>query len=235
MQKVNAFVLGTLHNPRFQGALLFLDGIAETSAGLMITLRTGFIAAPIGHFYIVHGIDHATTGLYSVVTGKNKLTATQLTLETAGVSSEIASIGDAALSITGFVMGAKAVSRLVTYPKYRLPPINPNDGYNRVAFEEWKVMLRKEMEKPFVVNAKLRKYADEIYKPHASIGNGSTAAAIREEFVTGEKVFDKLHAQKGKNMITCLERWLQNNPTASLEDRSVAENMIKDLQEALGE
>lgn len=36
-------------------------------------------------------------------------------------------------------------------------------------------------------------------------------------------------------MITALEKWLKNNPNASHGDRAAAENIIKDLQNALTE
>jgi len=233
LQRVNAFVLDALHNPRFQGSLQVLGGSAEVGAGVGITFGTGLIAAPIGHVIIVHGLDHITTGFYSVITGKHKTTATQLVLETAGVSPEIASIGDAALSITGLCVGVKAVSRLVTYPQYKLPPPYLNDSYNCVASEEFKVILRAQMEKPYVVNTELRKQMDKYYRENASIGSGSTAAAIRHELATGEKVKGTFHFKKGRDMITFLEKWLQNNPTASLGDRAAAENVIKDLKDAL--
>jgi hypothetical protein len=129
MQQVNSFVLDALHNPRVQGSLQVLGGAAEVSAGVGITFGTGFIAAPIGHFIIVHGLDHVTTGFYSVVTGKQKNTATQLALETAGLSSEIAVIGDAALSITGMGMGAKAIAQLATYSQFKLPPPYISEAY----------------------------------------------------------------------------------------------------------
>jgi hypothetical protein len=38
-----------------------------------------------------------------------------------------------------------------------------------------------------------------------------------------------------KNMITGYEKWLKNNPTSRPGDRAAAENIIKDLQNALGE
>ena len=44
------------------------------------------------------------------------------------------------------------------------------------------------MEKPYVVNAKLKEQFEESWRATAKIGNGSTAAAIREEFATGEMV-----------------------------------------------
>jgi hypothetical protein len=124
---------------------------------------------------------------------------------------------------------------MVLRPKFKLPPPNFNDSYNRIALEEFKVILRAQMEKPYVVDATLNRIVDRIYKSHASIGSGSTAAAIRHELATGEKVFEKLHSIKGREAITRLERWLKNNPNASSGDRAAAENIIKDLKDALGE
>lgn len=91
------------------------------------------------------------------------------------------------------------------------------------------------MEKPHAVDPELQRLINWNYKPHASLGSGSTAAAIRHELITGERVFEKLHSQKGRDMITILERWLKNNPTARPGDRAAAENIIKDLRNALGE
>jgi hypothetical protein len=45
----------------------------------------------------------------------------------------------------------------------------------------------------------------------------------------------KFHTQKGRDSIISLERWLTNNPTARQGDRATAENIIKDLYNALGE
>ncbi len=106
---------------------------------------------------------------------------------------------------------------------------------NRFAFEKYKALLRAQMEKPYVVNPRLQEYVDLVYKPHASIGSGSTAAAIRHELATGGKVFGRLHSKKGGDMINALEKWLRSNPTARPGDRAAAENIIKDLRNAFGE
>ena len=91
------------------------------------------------------------------------------------------------------------------------------------------------MSKPYVIDSNLKKIVDLNYRQHAKIGNGSTAAAIRYEIQTGEKVFAKSHYQKGKDTIIYLEKWLKNNPTARSGDRAAAENIIKDLHNSLGE
>jgi hypothetical protein len=104
---------------------------------------------------------------------------------------------------------------------------------NRVGFEKYKTELRVEMEKPHVTNLELQKTVNDVYKPNARVGSGSTAAAIRQERKTGEPVFGRMHSKKGLDSINSLEKWLRNNPTASHGDRAAAENIIKDLKNAL--
>ena len=108
-------------------------------------------------------------------------------------------------------------------------------AYNCAVFEDYKILLRSQMEKPYVTNLELEKMLNSNYKSGACVGNGSTAAAIRSELSTGEQVFDRWHSQKGINSISFFENWLKRNPTASAGDRAAAENMIKDLSNALGE
>ena len=109
----------------------------------------------------------------------------------------------------------------------------PGEASNCAIFEKYKTVLRATMEKPHVTDLQLKKYVDLNYRSTGKIGNGSTAAAIRYELKTGNRVSGRLHSQKGQNMILRLERWLQNNPTASSGDRAAAENIIKDLRNAL--
>ena len=104
---------------------------------------------------------------------------------------------------------------------------------NRFGFEKYKTELRVEMEKPHVTNLELQKTVNDVYKPNARVGSGSTAAAIRQERKTGEPVFGRMHSKKGLDSINSLEKWLRNNPTASHGDRAAAENIIKDLKNAL--
>lgn len=89
------------------------------------------------------------------------------------------------------------------------------------------------MSRPAVQDAKLNSLMDELYRADAKIGSGSTAAAVREEAATGSTVGGKLHTQKAQNYIDALNKWLKNNPTASSGDRAAAENVIKDMQNAL--
>lgn len=73
----------------------------------------------------------------------------------------------------------------------------------------------------------------EILTEENCVGNGSTAAAVRKERLTGQPVNGRFHTQKAQEGIKKLEEWLSKNPTARPGDRAAAENMIKDLKEAL--
>jgi filamentous hemagglutinin len=61
----------------------------------------------------------------------------------------------------------------------------------------------------------------------------STADAVRYELETGDKVKGKLHSQKARDSIIELQKWLKQNPNASGKDRAAAENVIRDMQNAL--
>jgi hypothetical protein len=89
------------------------------------------------------------------------------------------------------------------------------------------------MQKPAVKDAKLAGMMDDLYRADAKIGSGSTADAVRHELATGEKVGGRTHSQKAQDYINGLQDWLKNNPKASPGDRAAAENVIKDLQDAL--
>jgi RHS repeat-associated protein len=233
------FAVDTWNNPRFQGGLQAFTGLAEASAGGLATLGSGGLAAPVGWPVFVHGLDQFITGMSTAITGKHGATLTEQLLQTMGMSSEWASFTNDILTIGG-TMGGSAIIRKSRYINQTLVLVATNSGgstssYNRVAFERYKTLLRAQMAKPYVVDPELNKYVNRNYRPNASIGRGSTAAAIRYELATGNKVFNKLHLQKGREMINVFEKWLRNNPTARPGDRAAAENIIKDLRNALGE
>jgi len=228
-----------LSHPRVQGSLQAFAGLAEASAGGLATLGSGGLIAPVGWPVLVHGLDQFTTGMSTAITGNHRATLTEQLLQTTGMSSEWASFTNDVLTIGGTMGGSAIVraSRLMAFPRYPLPTSNSPtvSAYDRSAFEKYKTLLRAPMEKPHIVNPRLQEYVDLVYKPHASIGSGSTAAAIRHELATGGKVFGKLHSKKGGDMINALEKWLRNNPSARPGDRAAAENIIKDLRNSLGE
>lgn len=89
------------------------------------------------------------------------------------------------------------------------------------------------MSKPHATDAELAGYLDELYRPGAQIGSGSTAAAVRHGRATGGSVGGRTHSQKARDMIVTLERWLKNNPSCSPGDRAAAENVIRDMQNAV--
>jgi hypothetical protein len=90
------------------------------------------------------------------------------------------------------------------------------------------------MERPHATDSKLNSLLDKIYRPNATVGSGSTAAAVRKEAATGQSVGGRFHTQKAEDMKRALQRWLDNNPNASTIDRAAAENVLKDLSNALG-
>jgi hypothetical protein len=109
-----------------------------------------------------------------------------------------------------------------------------DSAHNRFTHELYKKELRRQMETPFVRDVGLEKIIKYCYKQNPnSVGNGSTAAAIRHELSTGKQVMGRWHSQKGKDTIRSLESWFKKNSDASSGDRAAAENILKDLYDAL--
>lgn len=57
---------------------------------------------------------------------------------------------------------------------------------------------------------------------------------MRYENATGQPVGDVFHTQKAQDYSAALQKWLDKNPTATPGDRAAAENVLRDLQKALG-
>jgi hypothetical protein len=110
---------------------------------------------------------------------------------------------------------------------------NDSDAADLAQHERYKAELRRDMNKPEVKDPALASIVDKNYRPNATVGSGSTAAAIREERATGGAVGGRHHTQKGNDTIVRLLRWLKQNPNASPGDIAAAENIIKDLKDAL--
>ena len=108
-----------------------------------------------------------------------------------------------------------------------------NAANNAAAFARYKDELRAAMSMPQVTNMELAQLLEKLYRPNAKLGSGSTAAAVRHELATGETVGGRTHSTKASEMITALQRWLKNNPSASPGDRAAAENVIQDMTNAL--
>lgn len=107
------------------------------------------------------------------------------------------------------------------------------EARNAAQHEKFKQELRQKMEKPHVEDPELKKLVDQQYREGAKVGSGSTADAIRHERLTGEKVGGRSHAQKGANDMRAIQKWLEKNPGARPGDRAAAENIVKDLKDAL--
>ncbi|AZG15417.1 type IV secretion protein Rhs [Cupriavidus pauculus] len=89
------------------------------------------------------------------------------------------------------------------------------------------------MAKPIVSDTKLGGLIDDLYRDGAKIGTGSTADAVRYEAHTGNPVGGVFHTQKAQDYSVALQKWLDSNPNAPFNDRSAAQNVLRDLQNAL--
>jgi len=90
---------------------------------------------------------------------------------------------------------------------------------------------------PTVTDPKLRNIVGNLYKSENNstrVGSGTTADAIRYELATGEKTAGRRHVIKGRESVRALRSWLRRNPNAAPADRSAAQDMLTDLQQALG-
>jgi hypothetical protein len=87
--------------------------------------------------------------------------------------------------------------------------------------------------KPSVSNERLRKAVDELYRPGAKIGSGSTADAIRYELKSGRKIGGRSHIIKGRERLRQLERILTQE-NLSADDSATARTLAEDLRRALG-
>ena len=87
--------------------------------------------------------------------------------------------------------------------------------------------------KPKFIDETLRKFANQLYRDGAVIGNRSTADAIRYIKKTGELVGNSDHVQKGVDSVRFLEKWLENNKKANGSDISSVKKIINDINSAL--
>ncbi|WP_156962168.1 VENN motif pre-toxin domain-containing protein [Candidatus Paracaedibacter symbiosus] len=110
---------------------------------------------------------------------------------------------------------------------------------NVATHERYKTELRKEMERPYANDAELDNLLKKLHRDTATVGSGSTAAAVRSERATGLPIGGKSHTQKAKEGVVALGKWLgkkenslpENRPLPG--DRAAAENVIKDLLDSL--
>ena len=105
---------------------------------------------------------------------------------------------------------------------------------NRADHERHKRQLREDMAREPAAESELKDLLEQSHRPGGTVGSGSTAAAVRHELATGEKVGGRSHTQKAQDSIKALSRWLRKNPDASNSDKAAAENTLKDLMDSLG-
>jgi RHS repeat-associated protein len=89
--------------------------------------------------------------------------------------------------------------------------------------------------KPTVTDPDLQNLVNDLYKPGAQVGTGSTADAIRWTLQTGQLVGGTDHQAKGLQYISALVNWLAAHPDASEGDKEVAQMIANDLLDALGQ
>lgn len=89
--------------------------------------------------------------------------------------------------------------------------------------------------KPMVMDSKLKRIVNDLYRPRAKIGNGSTADAIRHEQKTGKAVGGRFHFQKGELYQRALSNWLALSDGASTADIDAAQKLLQDLNDAMGD
>jgi RHS repeat-associated protein len=83
-----------------------------------------------------------------------------------------------------------------------------------------------------VKNQKLRNIIELLYRPGATVGDGGTADAIRQEIKTGIQVGGKWHVSKGLQIRSALRKLLRA-PGLDPADRAIAKRLLTDLQSAL--
>lgn len=83
-----------------------------------------------------------------------------------------------------------------------------------------------------VKNTKLRNFIEYLYRETATVGNGSTADAIRFERATGQLLSKIGHSPKGREAIVGLERLLKTGKLDS-KDAEIARQIVNDLKSAL--
>lgn len=148
-------------------------------------------------------------------------------------------VGYGLASLAGGIAGAVNIATLgeagvISNALSRGVATAAREGAANIALHEaYKDGLRAAMGKPAVSDPVLSKLVDQLYRPNATVGSGSTAAAVRQELTTNQAVGEAFHSQKAADSIRALEKWLSNNPAARPADRAAAENIIRDMSNAL--
>ena len=99
----------------------------------------------------------------------------------------------------------------------------------------WKRVVAQESVRDLLLRTaqdpKLKGAIDNLYRPGAKVGSGSTMDAYRFEQETGQLLSPKGHAQKLLDRKAQLQRML--NPDLSVNDRGIVERLLIDIEDAL--
>ncbi len=85
-----------------------------------------------------------------------------------------------------------------------------------------------------ISDPKLNNIANELYRPNAKIGSGSTADVLRYEKLTGELLSKTGHQTKALIYRNTLQKMI-NSGTLSPSDHELAKRLLIDLQDALSQ
>jgi hypothetical protein len=230
---------GTLVVPTYEGLKTTIAAAAVDPLGFTVDAAKGFFAGKQAE--VDQLVSGATTASQGYKDNDNNAIYS-------GTRNAAAIVGPLALDLaTAAVTGGTAaaaktiISAIIPIPllgKDRgegggAPKMEGVDPSNRASFEVYKDELRANMSKPKVLDAKLANIVDKLYRQDASIGSGSTAAAVREELLTSQPTKGRYHSAKATESIAALNSWLKANVTARSSDRAAAENLIRDMQNAL--
>ncbi len=108
--RVETLAIATLQNPRVQGTIQAAGGLGEAGLGAYMTIQSYGLAAPAGWALMVHGLDHAFTGMQTVFRGTPTDTVTVQALQRMGLSHNNAELVDTGLSLAGGIGGERALT-----------------------------------------------------------------------------------------------------------------------------
>ncbi|MDN3504854.1 MAG: RHS repeat-associated core domain-containing protein [Rhabdochlamydiaceae bacterium] len=100
-----------IQSNRFQGAMQAFGGAAEFGLGGAASLSSGGSLAVVGWPVMAHGTDQFTSGMYTLITGESRYTATEMVLQRVGMSPDVAATVNDGVSIIAS-MGAGSVAKM---------------------------------------------------------------------------------------------------------------------------
>ena len=113
--------------------------------------------------------------------------------------------------------------------------VGPNGKASPAEYNDWIGTNRRAELLEKATDPQLRNAIEQLYRGNSFIGDGGTADVIRFENATGIKLGrnEGSHVQKGQDMLEYLMNKVAK-PGLSDIDRSLCNQLIKDLSNALG-